>query len=100
MGDTTSVRVGPKGRVVLPVEARRALGIHEGDELVAVVHDDGVTLLTRGAAVARLRRLFGGAARSPVDDLLAGRRDEVAAEQRAETLARRAPARRGSQSRR
>jgi AbrB family looped-hinge helix DNA binding protein len=80
MSDTMTVRVGPKGRVVLPVEARRTLGIDEGDELVAVVHDDGVTLLTRAAAVARLRRLFADGQRSPVDVLLADRRAEVAAE--------------------
>ena len=72
------VRVGPKGRVVLPIEARRTLGIDEGDELVAVVHDDGVTLLTRAAAVARLRRLFAASDRSPVDVLLADRREQAA----------------------
>jgi AbrB family looped-hinge helix DNA binding protein len=80
MSDTTTVRVGPKGRVVLPVEARRTLGIDEGDELVAVVHADGVTLLTRAAAVARLRRLFADRRRSPVDVLLADRRTEVETE--------------------
>jgi AbrB family looped-hinge helix DNA binding protein len=80
MGDTTSVRVGPKGRVVLPIEARRSLGIDEGDELVAVVHHDGVTLLTRTAAVARLRRLFADVDRSPVDELLDDRRREVGAD--------------------
>ena len=74
------MKVGPKGRVVLPIEARRSLGIDEGDELVAVVHDDGVTLLTRAAAVARLRRIFAGVGGSPVDELLAERRAEVAGE--------------------
>ena len=74
------MKVGPKGRVVLPIEARRSLGIDEGDELVAVVHDDGVTLLTRAAAVARLRRIFAGVERSPVDELLADRRAEIAGE--------------------
>jgi AbrB family looped-hinge helix DNA binding protein len=74
------VRVGPKGRVVLPVEARRALDIQEGDELVAVMEDDGVRLMTRPAAIVRLRRMFADVEGSLADELIAERRADAARE--------------------
>jgi len=82
MSDTASVRVGPKGRIVLPIEARRALGIQEGDELVVVLEDDGMHLMTREAAVRSLREMLGKGEGSLVDELLAERRAEVEREAR------------------
>jgi len=82
MSDTASVRVGPKGRIVLPIEARRALGIQEGDELVVVLEDDGMHLMTREAAVRSLREMLGKGEGSLVDELLAERRAEVEREGR------------------
>jgi bifunctional DNA-binding transcriptional regulator/antitoxin component of YhaV-PrlF toxin-antitoxin module len=63
--------------VVLPIEARRALDIKEGDELVAVVEDDGVRLMTRHAAISSLRDFLGTGERSALEDLLAARRAEA-----------------------
>jgi antitoxin PrlF len=80
MGDTPTVRVGPKGRIVLPIEARRALGIKEGDELVAVVDDDALKLMTRQAALRSLREMFKLPGVSLTDELIADRRAEVARE--------------------
>jgi AbrB family looped-hinge helix DNA binding protein len=82
MSDTASVRVGPKGRVVLPIEARRALGIQEGDELVAILEEDGIRLMTRQAAIASLRGLLGKGEGSLIDELIAERRAEAEREAR------------------
>ena len=35
------LRIGDRGRVVLPAALRRASGISEGQEVIAVVEDDG-----------------------------------------------------------
>lgn len=80
MGDTPTVRVGPKGRIVLPIEARRALGINEGDELVAVLTENALKLMTRDAARQSLRDMFSVPGVSQTDELLAERRAEVARE--------------------
>jgi AbrB family looped-hinge helix DNA binding protein len=75
MSDTTVVSVGPKGRVVIPVEIRRELGINEGSELVAMVEGAAVVLVPRSAVKARLRSIFA--------DVTVSLRDELAADRRA-----------------
>ncbi len=74
MSDTSSVWVGPKGRVVIPVEIRRSLGIREGSELVAIVEGDAVVLLPRAAVKDRLRSMFSGVTASMSEELIAERR--------------------------
>lgn len=81
-GQTMSVRVGPKGRVVLPAPVRRQLEINEGDELVVIVEDDGVMLMTREAAIARLRLLMGPSDGTAVDEFLEQKRAEAERENR------------------
>ena len=73
------VRVGPKGRVVVPAPFRRELGIEEGTELMARVEGDGIVLEPRAAALRRLRELFAHVPRdvSLVDELIAERREEA-----------------------
>jgi AbrB family looped-hinge helix DNA binding protein len=83
MSDTTSVQVGPKGRVVIPVAIRRQLGIDDGSELVALVADGGVLLLPRGEVKRRLRGLFSDVGTSLSAELLADRRRETRREERA-----------------
>ena len=80
MSDTSTVAVGPKGRVVIPVEIRRRLGLHEGSELVALLEGDGVLLLPRDAVKRRLRGLFAGVSTSMADELIRDRRAAAAAE--------------------
>ncbi len=80
MSDTSVVAVGPKGRVVIPVEIRRQLGLEEGSELVAVVEGDGVLLVPRGAVKRRLRSLFADSRSSLADSLIAERRAAAAEE--------------------
>lgn len=82
MSDTMTVSVGPKGRVVIPVEIRRQLGLHEGSELVAMVEGDAVVLLRRESVRARLRSLFADVQVSMRDELVAERRSAAAKESR------------------
>jgi AbrB family looped-hinge helix DNA binding protein len=80
MSDTTLVSIGPKGRVVIPVEIRRKLNLEEGTELVAVLEEDGVLFLPRHAVKRRLRALFAGSGTSMAAELLAERRRAAAEE--------------------
>lgn len=79
VSDTGSISVGPKGRIVIPVEIRRELGLEEGSELVAMVAGDGVLLLPRAAVKRRLREMFAAVEGSMAEDLIRDRR--VAAEE-------------------
>ena len=80
MSDTNVLSVGPKGRVVIPVQIRRRLGLEEGSQLLALVEGEGVLLLPRDAVKARLRGLFAGVATSMADELLRDRRAAAADE--------------------
>ena len=80
MSDTSVVSVGPKGRVVIPVEIRRQLGIGEGSELVAMVEGPAIVLLPRSAVKARLRSMFASVTTSLRDELMAERRAAAAQE--------------------
>ena len=74
MSDTSVVSVGPKGRVVIPAEIRRELGIGEGSELVALVEGPAVVLVPRSAVKARLRSMFADLGTSMRDELIYERR--------------------------
>ena len=68
------VSVGPKGRVVIPADIRRELGIQEGSELVALVEGEAVVLVPRSAVKTRLRSIFANVGTSLRDELIADRR--------------------------
>lgn len=78
------VHVGERGRVVLPAEVRRALGVERGDVLAIELDESQRTLRVRTAAeVARsargmLRDLAPGA--DLTAELIADRRAEAARE--------------------
>jgi AbrB family looped-hinge helix DNA binding protein len=76
---TSTIAVGPQGRLVIPSEIRRQLGIAPGDVLVAIVEDQRLLLEKREAVLQRIRRRF---AHIPAGVSLA---DEVIAERRAES---------------
>ena len=80
MSDTSVVSVGPKGRVVIPVEIRRKLGIGEGSELVAMVEGPAIVLVPRSAVKAQLRSIFASVTTSLRDELMADRRAAAAQE--------------------
>jgi len=74
------LRLGPDGRVLIPATFREALGISEGDTLVASIVDGELHLLTIEAAVRRAQaivRQFVPEGVSLVDELLEDRRREV-----------------------
>jgi AbrB family looped-hinge helix DNA binding protein len=81
----TKLRLGPDGRVVIPAAFREALGLSEGDTLIASIDNGELNLLTRRAAVRRAQaivRQFVRKGESLVDELIEDRRREVEREQK------------------
>lgn len=76
-------RVDRHGRVVIPVEYRRALGLREGDEVMVQLDDGALRIITRSEAIRRAQDLVTrrtGGTRSLVGELTAERRAEAARE--------------------
>lgn len=76
------VRVGPKGRVVLPAEARRQLGLNESDELCVLVEDGMIKLMTPDRLTKLIQDMAAHYEGSLVEDLLAERRRDIELERR------------------
>jgi AbrB family looped-hinge helix DNA binding protein len=79
------LRLGPDGRVVIPAAFREALGLSEGDTLIASIVGGELHFLTIPAAVRKAQaivREFLPEGVSLVDELLEDRRREVEREQR------------------
>ena len=77
------VRLDSAGRIVVPAEFRRALGIGTGQELVMALDNGFVRLQTIDAALERVRaiaRRRRGSDASVVDEFIAERRREAASE--------------------
>jgi len=78
------LRIGPQGRIVIPAAVRHELDLNPGDAVVAYAEEGRLVIATRDAVLRRLRRQVADAraagAPSPVDELLADRRAEVARE--------------------
>lgn len=75
------VKMGPNGRVVIPVEYRRSLRIDPGEDVVLILESDSVRLMTHRAAVAHAQRLCAPikrkSAKSLVDEFIAERRADA-----------------------
>ncbi len=74
-------RVGAGGRIVIPAEYRKALGLKPGDEVVLVLEDGEVRLLTPKQTIQRaqaLVRRYVPEGRALVEELLQERREEAA----------------------
>ena len=80
------VRIAPGGRVVIPAEFRKALGVEVGDSVVIELKDDELRLRSRQAAIkkvqAMVRKCLPADGRSLADELIAERREEAAREER------------------
>jgi len=82
MPKATVVRMGPQGRIVVPAELRRKLGLDEGSTLNATTRGGRLILEPRSVVLDRMRRRFGGAPRSTslsrelIDDRKDGARRE------------------------
>jgi AbrB family looped-hinge helix DNA binding protein len=70
--------VGPHGRVVIPVELRRRLGIAQGTVLTFTEQDGSLIVTDRRTAIRRIQEYFShrepGA--DPVEELIQQRREE------------------------
>ncbi|MGH3449086.1 MAG: AbrB/MazE/SpoVT family DNA-binding domain-containing protein [Nocardioidaceae bacterium] len=75
-----TARLDERGRLVLPAELRRRLGLKPGDELVIVEEPDGARLKSRRVAAQALIGLAGTADHSVVDELRRQREREAADE--------------------
>lgn len=82
MNDPSVLSVGPKGRIVIPIEIRRQLRLEEGSELVALLEGQGVMLLPRTAVKERLRGMFSQVRPSMAGELIRERRKAAAEESR------------------
>ena len=71
------VRLGANGRIVIPADVRRRLGVEAGDELVLRVVDGELRVSTLTAAIDRAQRCLApylAGTPSLVDELIADRR--------------------------
>jgi AbrB family looped-hinge helix DNA binding protein len=76
-----TVVLGIQGRLVVPAEARKELGLAAGDELVLHTEGGRLVIERREDAAKRLRGLYAGPATvGAVEDLLAERRHAAAGE--------------------
>jgi AbrB family looped-hinge helix DNA binding protein len=71
------VRVGPEGRVLIPVAARRALGIEPGSTMVLGVEGDHLVLVPRETLKRRLRDMFRDVPGSMADELIMERKRDA-----------------------
>jgi len=80
-GTTGTTRLDSRGRLVLPIEVRRRLGLRPGDELRISEEADGVLRVeSRRAAARSLIGSAGRASGSAVKELRDERRRQAAAE--------------------
>jgi AbrB family looped-hinge helix DNA binding protein len=78
-----TVKISGGGRVVIPAELRRALGLEVGDEVIIRAADGELRIMTRKEAVNRAQSIVGrkvNKERSLVDELIKERRAEGANE--------------------
>jgi AbrB family looped-hinge helix DNA binding protein len=73
------VRMGPQGRIVVPAELRRRLGLDEGSTMAASTEGGRLILEPRSVVLKRLRSRFSDVPPSTrlADELVADRREEA-----------------------
>jgi AbrB family looped-hinge helix DNA binding protein len=75
----TVTRIAEGGRLVIPAEFRRSLGLEVGDEVILSLEEGAVRMLTPREVVRRAQRLvrsYVPAGRSLADELVEERRRE------------------------
>jgi AbrB family looped-hinge helix DNA binding protein len=75
----TKIKEG--GRIVIPAEYRKALGLKAGDEVLLTLEDEEIRLVSRRQAVARaqtLVRRYVPKNRNLSEELIKERREEIA----------------------
>ena len=84
MGEKVAT-LGESGRLVIPVEIRRKLGVEAGDKLILRLDEEGLHLCTPAQALARAQAFvdrLGLEDRSLAAELVAERRREASDEER------------------
>ncbi|PKB70487.1 MAG: AbrB family transcriptional regulator [SAR202 cluster bacterium Io17-Chloro-G6] len=73
------VRIGARGRMVIPASIRREMGIVPGEILIARTKDGQLVLEKPDQVLARLKTTFANVPPdvSLADELIAGRREEA-----------------------
>lgn len=82
-GAAERLRVGAAGRLVLPHRFRKSLGVKPGDEVVAVLEEGRVVIMSREQAwksAQEIVRRYVPKGLSLADELIAERRREAARE--------------------
>ena len=80
---TVKTKLGKNGRVVIPVQFRKALGVSEGDTLMMTLDDGMIRILTPRKAIQRVQesvRRYVPRGISLADELIQERRAEQARE--------------------
>lgn len=80
---TNTTRIDRHGRIVIPAECRRALGLNEGDELTVQIDDGALRVIPRPEAIRRAQALVTKRTkgkRSLVQELADERRAEAETE--------------------
>ena len=81
---TMSARVSESGRLSIPVDMRRAMGLEKGGDVQLKLDDDGLHLETAQQFVKRIQRMAreaGWHEKTSVDDFLEWRREEAKREE-------------------
>ena len=81
--ETVVSKLGQGGRVVLPAQFRKALGVKTGDDLILSLRDGEVRIFTRRQAIRRAQgmlRRYIPEGRILSEELIAERRAEAARE--------------------
>jgi AbrB family looped-hinge helix DNA binding protein len=81
--DEIKTKLGQSGRVVIPTDYRRRLGLKSGDEIIMRLDETGLHIYTPAQAVARaqaLVRRYIPEGRSLSGELISERRAEAARE--------------------
>lgn len=78
--DEIKTTIGRGGRLNLPADHRKALGLSEGDEVLVGIEDGAIRIQTREAAIDRVQQMVRdrvGEGRNLSDELIAERREEA-----------------------
>ncbi len=83
MGEMVDIRVAANGRMVLPKNIRKVLGLHGEGKIIVTVEEGGVRLTSVEQAISRVQNLYRRHATvsRTTDDFLADRKAEVDADQ-------------------
>jgi AbrB family looped-hinge helix DNA binding protein len=80
---TLKTRITEGGRIVIPAEYRKALGLQVGDEVMLTLDDGELRIMTIEASIRRAQEIvsrYVPEGRSLVDEFIAERRAEAARE--------------------